>query len=188
MPDGTTHAKSTLALAAVGGFVTYRLGHPLPEVLAFTGGALAGLLLTPDLDVDIGSISHTIVRRSGGCVAETLWTLFWRPYSLLIPHRSMISHLPVVGTAVRLIYILIVPAVIWWLSSAFSPHPPGQPVFPAWGWWAVGGLMLSDTLHFLMDQTVSRVSRALNWRRHMRLRMLSMLSMRRNHRMRRRGR
>jgi uncharacterized metal-binding protein len=153
MPKGTVHAKATVALAAAGAFVTYRFGHPLPQILALSGGTLAGLLLTPDLDIDEGCISNDIVRHSAGRRVEQLWALFWRPYGLMLPHRSKLSHLPLLGTALRLVYIAILPALIWWFTT-FSARTGMLPHLsvPIWVWWAFGGLVLADTLHYLMDE------------------------------------
>jgi uncharacterized metal-binding protein len=178
MSKGIVHARATLALAAAGGLFAYTQGQPLPQVLALAGGTLSGLLLTPDLDVDDGCISNEIVRNVLGRRAERAWALFWRPYGLMLPHRSRLSHLPVLGTAIRLIYLAILPALIWWLTNAalaagvltngllanglfaagiFSSAMATvaaltQPALPAWTAWAVGGLALADTLHYLMDQ------------------------------------
>lgn len=151
MPKGTTHAKATLALAAAGGFFAFHNGYPLPQVMALTGGTLAGLILTPDLDIDEGCISHDIVRRTAGRGIGRLWALFWRPYGLMLPHRSRLSHMPVLGTAIRLAYISILPALLWFFAGLFAVGLLNNPVFPAWGIWAIGGLVLADTLHYLMD-------------------------------------
>lgn len=147
MPRGSTHSKATFLLAAAGGALTYHLGHPLPHVLALSGGALVGLVITPDLDVDEGCISNDIIRKSAGKWIEHLWAFFWQPYARLLPHRSRLSHFPVIGTALRLAYIAIIPALAWWFTGGMF----AQPAFPAWGWWAVGGLALADTLHYVMD-------------------------------------
>lgn len=148
MPNGATHAKATVALAIAGGFLSYQLGHSGLHALAFTGGALAGLVLTPDLDVDRGCISYEIVRQSAGRPAGWLWKTYWRPYGKLIRHRSKLSHLPLVGTALRLAYLAVLPALVIWYASGAPPRP----AFPDWALWAVGGLALADALHYLMDR------------------------------------
>ena len=147
MAKGSTHAKATLALAAVGGWVSYRLGHPLPFTLALTGGVLAGLAITPDLDLERGCISNAVIRRLVGRTVERLWGLFWRPYGLLLRHRSRLSHLPVVGTTVRLVYLCALPALICWLAG----NALGWTLIPSWIWWSIAGLILADSPHFLMD-------------------------------------
>ena len=156
MPNGTTHAKATFALAVAGGATAYHLGHPMPHVIALSAGALAGLILTPDLDVDDGCISNRIVRRTTNRPIAWMWARFWRPYGLLIPHRSRLSHMPLLGTALRLAYLSILPALLFWFALVFNvdalARAISSPVFPPWSMWAIGGLVLADTLHYLMDQ------------------------------------
>lgn len=155
MPNGTTHAMTTIALAFASGVVAQHLGYSDHHILALSGGTLAGLVLTPDLDVDRGCISNQVVRRTAGRGWAQLWATYWRPYSLMMPHRSKLSHLPLVGTTVRLLYLAILPALIYWLAIAVGFTAGSRwvhPVFPAWGWWAFGGLVLADTLHFMLDQ------------------------------------
>lgn len=154
MPNGSTHAKATVLLALAGGGLAYYLGHPFTQILALTGGTLAGLVLTPDLDVDTGCVSNEVVRRSVGRKGEKFWSFYWRPYGLMIPHRSRLSHLPVVGTAIRLLYLAILPAMIYWFATGAGFNAGShltRPEFPVWGWWAIGGLILADTLHYIMD-------------------------------------
>ena len=154
MPNGDTHSKATVILAIASGCFAYYLGQPLVQAAALTGGALVGLVLTPDLDVDKGCVSNEVVRRSVGRKGEKFWSLYWRPYGVMIPHRSRLSHMPLVGTAIRLMYLAILPALIYWFATGagFSAGTRfTQPVFPAWGWWAIGGLVLADTLHYIMD-------------------------------------
>ena len=88
-------------------------GSRSPTALAFAAGCAVGLVVTPDLDVRQRSThSETIMRHSGGCLGGVLWSLLWLPYAYLIPrHRRPLSHWPVIGTALRLLYLLAVPAV-----------------------------------------------------------------------------
>jgi uncharacterized metal-binding protein len=131
-----------------GGVLSYHFGQPPAEIIALTGGVLAGLVLTPDLDVDNGNISRRIVRRSAGLVPAFFWSLFWFPYARIMPHRSHLSHMPVLGTSLRLLYIAILPAMVFWLSGGLlAPFD-----LPMWGWWAFAGLVMADTLHFVMDK------------------------------------
>ena len=153
MPSGQTHAKATVALAIGGGLLAYfSLDQTLIHSVALSGGALVGVVLTPDLDVNNGSISQRIVRRSGGDVLGLLWILLWWPYGQLIPHRSPLSHFPVLGTVLRLAYLLFLPTVLFWaLGGNFATL-----AFPQWVLWMVGGLTLADTLHFIMDNVFHR--------------------------------
>ena len=99
-------------------------------------GVLSGVYLTPDLDVDNGIRSFTYMPK----IITPVWRAFWYPYAKAIKHRSPLSHLPGLGTAIRVAYMatpLFVAGAIdnthWW----FAP-------------WFVG-LVVSDTLHWLMD-------------------------------------
>ncbi len=52
MPSGKVHALATVTVAGVSGSVLVILaGQPLSQAAAFAAGCLAGLILTPDLDV-----------------------------------------------------------------------------------------------------------------------------------------
>lgn len=156
MPSGKIHAiTTTLAAGLLAPAVVIVAKQPVDHAVAFAAGCMFGLVLTPDLDVDQWTRSHTLVRRSAGWLVGSLWYLFWWPYARLIPHRSPLSHTPVVGTLLRLMYILALPAMGWWLlaSSTAIPLPP-IPALPAPTpqlMWALGGLILVDTLHVVLD-------------------------------------
>ena len=119
--------------------------------LACSLGALAGVILTPDLDVNNGSRSNHYVRKFAGIVVETLWRLYWKPYALLVKHRSIWSHGPILSTAIRLAYLGFVPAGIWWWAGL--PLPPVQ----AWMLWGLLGLVLVDSVHGLLDFVDSKL-------------------------------
>jgi uncharacterized metal-binding protein len=68
MPDGKTHAAMTSAAAASLYAAGYLVGMPTAELLALTGGCMAGLVLTPDLDVMIRSmVTIWYSERPGDC-------------------------------------------------------------------------------------------------------------------------
>jgi uncharacterized metal-binding protein len=80
-----------------------------------------------------------------------VWQILWYPYALLIPHRSAWSHAPVMGTALRLLYLA---ALLYgaqtlagydWIGALLSW--PGLP-------WAMVGWAGQDGLHWLMDVTL----------------------------------
>jgi uncharacterized metal-binding protein len=156
MPNGKTHALSTLITAGTLGAGLYLIaGTPLATAAVAFGGCLAGLLINPDLDIRHSTESRRLVRQTAGPVFGAAWAGLWWPYShFVIPsHRHPLSHLPLVGTAIRLIYLLIIYVMIWGLLRLAFPLPfaPHLPLTTALWWWAAGGLALSDTLHTLMD-------------------------------------
>ena len=96
MASGTDHDKSTRFWAAPFAIV---MGLFLNVQSGLIGGAaflVGGLWLSPDLD------TNSIAKKRWGILQHLWW-----PYRKLIPHRSFLSHGPFLGTAVRIIYILI---------------------------------------------------------------------------------
>ena len=136
MPSGRVHTVGTLALAAC----TIPAANP-----ALTFGVLAGLIISPDLDVDNGFVGFTHLKRAGcvGNILSGVWRAFWYPYSKIVPHRSHISHSIFFGTVARVGY-LVLPILL----ANFMGLPLA---IPSWfGMWFIG-LCLSDALHILMD-------------------------------------
>jgi uncharacterized metal-binding protein len=157
MPNGRTHSLATAVAAGVASSVLILFAdQPLPVVTAFAGGCLLGLIVNPDLDVRFSTHAHRVVRRTAGQVIAEAWKLIWWPYARLIPrHRHFLSHLPLLGTAIRLVYLWLVISILWFIASRFAPlpnlYPPlGQPL----AWWLAGGLAFSDALHTVMDYTI----------------------------------
>lgn len=163
MPSGNTHA----AISSIAGGLLW-LAHPAgrfsPEALALLGGCLAGTIITPDLDVDEPSHSHYAVGRRLGCAGFAVWRLIWLPYGKLIAHRSWVSHAPVVSTLIRVAYL----GLIAWIGLSVM-RLAGVAVavshLPAWWPWALGGLMLSDILHWAADILSTGVKKSLHRRR-----------------------
>ena len=86
--------------------------------------------------------------------SEWPWWIYWYPYSRLIYHRSVLSHLPVLSTLIRLLYIYpLLLFCLWLLGITLAELPP------ATGWIFLG-LALSDTVHTLLDKATTRLRRA----------------------------
>ena len=134
------------------------VGQPIEVAAAFACGCLAGIIINPDLDVRTGTRAYGVVRDTGGKLVGTplskAWRLFWWPYARLIPrHRHPLSHLPILGTTLRLGYLILFPMLVWWLLSFFItlPHLPDLTITPLI-FWGILGLVAADTLHALMDR------------------------------------
>jgi uncharacterized metal-binding protein len=155
MPNGAVHSLATVLIAGATGFGTYHYGLlDKPHAIALGCGALVGLLLTPDLDVDTGSDSDDWARRLLGRAGGFMWWLIWRPYAALVPHRSPLSHFPILGTVLRLGYLSLVALVVAWLLHLAAPvHIPA--VSMPW-WFPLGfiGLTLADLGHWILDNTI----------------------------------
>ncbi len=156
MASGEMHVKATVVLAAPAAALALGIGAGLGDALMCSAGVLAGIVLSPDLDLDQRTRSEYIVSRYMGRIVGFLWILFWLPYAKLISHRSPLSHWPVLGTMLRIVYILALVSPMWlcgsWLilGSPTGLPMPGAALMGAL-YWALFGLILADTLHYLMD-------------------------------------
>lgn len=155
MASGKAHAIATVAAGIVAPPIAVLWGGvPLAYGAAIAAGCFVGLVITPDLDIRRFTHAHEVVRRLNrqlGWLLALLWFGFWWPYARLIPrHRHPLSHLPVLGTALRLLYLGAVYLLFYWLFNLiFVLDPLAWP--GPWFWWAAAGLALADALHYLMD-------------------------------------
>jgi Uncharacterized metal-binding protein len=149
--SGKVHAISSVVLA--GGFLAGGLILKDPSCFEYAAGSLAGILLSPDLDVDAKNLSYKFFRKYK---TETLWSALWHFYRKSIKHGSELSHFPVVSTLGRLAYIFLfcitLPNLLlsfvgwnfreetqWWYWQTLT-H---------WKLWL--GLAGSDFIHYVLD-------------------------------------
>ena len=129
----------------IGAVIAVALG-PANGLMAATGCLVGGLWLSPDLD------THSNALRRWGPLG---W--IWWPYRRCIPHRSLWSHGPFIGTALRLAVLvtwcsaisLLVPfhPPMAWLSTLdalFKEHPRAMASL-------LVGIEASAWLHLILD-------------------------------------
>jgi len=99
MPSGKTHCSLNLFLLPVALFGGYLgLGWGCGEGLIFAGVyLLCSTIFSPDMDL--------VTNRAGGRWGRLCF--LWWPYALLSRHRGL-SHVPVLGTLSRIMYLLVV--------------------------------------------------------------------------------
>lgn len=157
MPSGKTHISASLILAASFGVAAMVSNEP--HLLECAGGAMLGVLISPDLDVDKGNVSNFIIRKRMGNFAERAWRWFWKGYSSSFKHRGFASHFPIFSTFMRLSYVyfwvILIPHILIYFSF-----------YPAWSlmyvlsWYSIlflspaffAGLAGSDLIHWMMDK------------------------------------
>lgn len=163
MPDGKTHTFATLLVAGAAGYGSYHYHYlAMPQALALAGGVLAGLILSPDLDVDGFTMSNYYASGLGRLPAMTWW-LLWRPYAWVVPHRSPLSHWPLLGTVLRLGYLWgVIYLVALGLHQVAPVAIPQIHFIPWWGLYAFSGLTLADFGHWVLDNTIKGQKRS--WR------------------------
>ena len=111
MASGRHHDSATILLGLPLGLAIGVLWGTLTGVIAAAGFLFGGLWLSPDLDTRSNAL-----KRWG-----PLGGLWW-PYRRLIPHRSVWSHGPLLGTATRLLLLLSWCLLISSLIPALNPN------------------------------------------------------------------
>ena len=144
MSAGCVHQKASIALA--GGFLLGQLAFG--PGMEYAAGALVGIMIGPDLDVDAKNISNQIIREKIGgkpsgrqkhtpwfvirrrvaWAVEKVWDGLWFIYRGSVKHGSPLSHFPVISTLFRLAYLFLILLVIPYAAFAL--------LFP--GAWDVG--------------------------------------------------
>ena len=110
MPSGKTHDRITLWILPwiVGGTLILTRDGELTLVVA--GAFLfSGLMFGPDLDI------YSIQFKRWGVLRY-----FWLPYQKLFRHRSIFSHGLIIGTVIRLFYLLGILSILAILLVAIA--------------------------------------------------------------------
>lgn len=164
MPSGKTHDRITLwSLPLVVAF-GWAITRNSTLVLLICGGFLfGGLMLGPDLDI------HSVHFKRWGWFR---W--IWIPYRGSMRHRSPLSHAPIVGTVLRVVYLGVWLGIISFVGLA-AVNEMGQlgltwadirgllnrsiqQYQPEWLTFALG-LELGALSHYVADWSVSRYKR-----------------------------
>ena len=164
MPSGYIHDRITLwSLPIVVGASVFRTQNAGLTLAIASGFLVGGLLLGPDLD------TRSVHYKRWGWLR---W--IWLPYRSRVKHRSPLSHGPILGTTVRVCYLLLWLLVLgsvviallneflglgWtWnevgdrISLIFTNH---------WPWWIAFaiGLEIGALSHILADWMTSAYKR-----------------------------
>jgi uncharacterized metal-binding protein len=151
MSSGKVHAAASIALA--GGFLIGGAILKDPSCFEYAAGSLAGVLLSPDLDVDAKNLSYKFFRKYK---TETLWSALWHFYRRSIKHGSELSHFPIVGTLGRIVYMflfcVILPNVVLsWIGWNFWQETSWWSSLILSHWKVALGLMGADFIHYILD-------------------------------------
>lgn len=110
MPSGKTHDRITLWSLPVVAGLTFGLTLSASLTLLVAGGFLfGGLMFGPDLDI------YSIQYKRWGWLR---W--IWIPYQKNLRHRSFLSHGPIVGTTLRILYLALWTGVLGMLALTAS--------------------------------------------------------------------
>ena len=110
MPSGVVHDRITIWLLPWVVGITYCLTRSAELTLIVAGGYLfSGMMFGPDLDI------HSLQYKRWGAIRQ-----IWLPYRQFLRHRSLFSHGFVIGTCIRVAYLLLIVAVIGILGVAIA--------------------------------------------------------------------
>jgi uncharacterized metal-binding protein len=95
MPSGRTHDRITMyALPLVAGITLWQTRSSNATLLVAGGFLFGGLMFGPDLDI------YSVQFQRWGFLR---W--IWLPYQKSLRHRSFLSHGPIIGTILRILYL-----------------------------------------------------------------------------------
>ncbi|MCX7594915.1 MAG: metal-binding protein [Fischerella sp.] len=139
MPSGRTHDRITLwALPFIAGvtFVHTKSGNL--TLLVAGGFMFGGLMFGPDLDIYSRQYQRWGLLR---------W--IWIPYQKSLRHRSFLSHGPIIGTTLRVLYLSSIAVIVAIFSLAIAQKLGNQ----SWSWrvWSetVGRSLTNYSTEFL---------------------------------------
>jgi uncharacterized metal-binding protein len=102
MPSGRTHDRITIwGLPVIVGATYWQTRDSSMTLLIAGGFMLGGLMFGPDLDI------YSVQYQRWGWFK---W--IWLPYQKSLRHRSFLSHGPVIGTALRVLYFTTILSII----------------------------------------------------------------------------
>jgi uncharacterized metal-binding protein len=149
MASGRSHDRATSLLALPFGLLWWPLLGWMGSAVASGAFLIGGLWLSPDLD------TQSRATRRWGPIA-----LLWWPYRRWLPHRSVISHSPLLGSAGRLLYLGLLLSFASLLLGPWGAPGPQQLIEGLRHLWlqqrpllvaALVGVELSGWLHLLQD-------------------------------------
>ena len=150
MPSGKVHSITNVVVALSSSATMFLLQRGNEATLGVATGAMVGIMVGCDNDVDSGNIADYIIKRYTGNIVETVWVMLWTVYRKAFKHRSFLSHFPLVSTIIRIAYLaafyFLIATPLKYLSSFV------QVDWAYFLWWAFVGLVLADTSHWGLDK------------------------------------
>ncbi|MBW4634952.1 MAG: metal-binding protein [Iphinoe sp. HA4291-MV1] len=137
MPSGQTHDRITLwALPFVTGVAFWQTKNGNLTLLVAGGFLFGGLMFGPDLD-----IYSRHYQRWG------FLRFIWLPYQKSLRHRSLLSHGPIIGTTLRILYLGCLGAMVV-IFTLFIVEKLWNVQF---NWQTTGGTVTSTLTHYSME-------------------------------------
>lgn len=160
--NGKAHGMATKICAPIVGAAIAFTMKDIGLGLAAAVGCLIGLVVDPDLDCNS---TLSLMNASRWRMMKLwrplgyVWFVIWWPYGKWFYHRG-ISHTPIIGTATRIMYLLLLPVSVS-SGAILMGYDLSMPLMDLHGWlrghalyifFVLFGLCLSDFAHWAMDK------------------------------------
>lgn len=97
MPNAKTHDNITFIFSGPVFLLSFLItGSYLISILVFVSFLFSGWCFNGDLDLNSKPYKRWSILR-----------FIWKPYQKVFPHRSFFTHGPIIGTLIRVIWLLI---------------------------------------------------------------------------------
>ena len=107
MPNGKTHDKISIISAPIVLGASYYITKNIEITgIIFFSYLFSSFMFNGDLDTNSRPYNR--------------WWLFkmiWIPYQLMFQHRSIFTHGIIIGTVIRLLYLCVIPFIIYYLQT-----------------------------------------------------------------------
>ncbi len=159
--NGKAHLQANLYTAPAVAASAWLVTGSLEATLQVTVGWLLENIINPDLDLEGRTESERIfldlplIGPTLGRAMSLLWQLLWLPYALAISHRHALSHMPLLGTALRVLYLWAVCHFGGRILFGVNITPDILARSPGVFW----GLVLAHVQHWLLDVLHTRMRR-----------------------------
>ena len=151
MSSGRVHGQVTKTISPIVFIAIFAYTNNL--ILAVFGivGCLLGLLIEPDLDIDHKTMSERRMSDASPLYGR-IWYVVWLPYALILPHRSFLSHWPILSTTIRYLYTCVPPITLLLVTGFWHEVRDFGIMYQDELMWLFIGNCVSDLAHFIFDQ------------------------------------
>jgi len=145
MPNGRVHDIITAITTPIliGG--VYYLSNKNTEIttVIITAYLFSSLMFNGDLDTNSRPYNRWWLLK-----------MIWIPYQLMFSHRSIFTHGIIIGTVVRLVYLLIIPVLILYFNGNLSAIVNLLTSNQNMVLYTIAGLELGSAVHTISDRVL----------------------------------
>ena len=107
MPNGKTHDRITFIITPIIAVMSYYFTTDIKStIILISTYFFASLMFNGDLDTNSRPYNRWFIFK-----------MIWIPYQLMFEHRSIFSHGLIIGTVIRLLYLLTIPVIIFYIKG-----------------------------------------------------------------------